>query len=272
LRAPGYEKLARVKPEVWLKHGSDTEGLLVVRYPLIPSGWVASLQRLLISVGLMPKMTSFQVPLQPPENHNYPSERLEIWKDSPVWLDYGRHVPANFSKLVGAKNPLTLFRVDSTKLREVYGNAPRKEDLGWQPIVAAGDSYPLSIQNLASVQDVARRVRDDLSSLSVRRFRPNIIVSGGLAFDEDDWKRIQIGEHEIYCSCRTTRCKLPNVDPDTGDRHKRQPDEVSGDLEHRVDWWLIEDSIYARCAISTKEQRCLVASACRWYQHRINSS
>lgn len=32
LRQPGYEKLALVKPEVWLKKGSDTEGLLIVRY------------------------------------------------------------------------------------------------------------------------------------------------------------------------------------------------------------------------------------------------
>jgi uncharacterized protein YcbX len=271
LRAPGYEKLALVKPEIWLKHGSDTEGMLVVRYPLIPSGWAALLQRISISLGLMPRLASFEVPLQPPENHDYPSERLEIWKDSPVWLDYGRHVPANFSRLVGAKNPLTLFRADPTKLREVYGNAPRKEDLGWQPIAAAVDSYPLSIQNLASVQDVARQVRDDLPSLSIRRFRPNIIVSGGSAFDEDNWKRIRIGEHEIYCPCRTTRCKLPNVDPDTADRHQRQPSEVSVNLEHRVLEQLTGISIYARCAISTRERNCLVVSVCKWYQHPINS-
>lgn len=225
LRQPGYNKLALVRPEVWLKKGSDTEGILVVRYPLIPSGVLAPIYRLLMAVKLMPSTTSFHVPLTPPEDHDYPKETMEIFSDAPTWLNYQRHVPSSLGTLVGAKNAVTLFRVDPDNYREVHGNAPKASEVGYQPVVAAGDSYPLSIQNLASVRDVADQVKRDIPHFTIRRLRPNVIVSGGAAFDEDDWQRIKIGEHEIFCACHTTRCKLPCVDPDTAERHDSQPEK-----------------------------------------------
>jgi uncharacterized protein YcbX len=228
LRQPGYNNLALVKPEVWLKKGSDTDGLLVVRYPLIPTGPFAPLQRLLISIKLLPRETSFQVPFTPPEDHDYPREAMEIFSDTPTWLNYQRHVPSSLQTVFGAKNPVTLFRVDPASYREVHGNAPKPSEVGYQPVAAAADSFPLSIQNLASIRDVADKVKDEIPHLSVRRFRPNLVVTGGSAFDEDDWQRIKVGDNEIICSCHTTRCKLPCVDPDTAERHNSQPEQVSG--------------------------------------------
>lgn len=43
-----------------------------------------------------------------------------------------------------------------------------------------------------------------------------LAVSGPAAYDEDDWTLIDIGGHKLHVSCRTTRCKLPTNDPDTG--------------------------------------------------------
>lgn len=227
LRAPGYENLALVKPEIWLRKGSETDGLLIVRYPFIPSGLFASAHRLLMTLKLRSATTFFQVPLTPPDNHDYPRENVEIWKDEPVWLNYGRHVPESLRTLVKAKGRLTLFRVDPASYREVHGNAPTTERVGYQPVVGTADSYPLSVQNLASVRAIAQEVRREIPQFSVRRLRPNLIVTGGPSFDEDDWQRVRIGGHEIYCSCHTTRCKLPCVDPDTAIRHPSQPEQVS---------------------------------------------
>ena len=226
LRQPGYNKLALVKPEVWLKKGSDTEGLLIVRYPSTPTGALAPLYNILMALGLVPKETSFEVPLHPPENHDYPKEQMELFGDRPIWLNYQRHVPRSLQMLVGAPNPVTLFRVDPAAYREVHGNAPKADDVGYQPVVAAADSYPLSIQNLASVREIADKVKEAIPQFTIRRLRPNLIVTGGPKFDEDDWKHIMIGEHDIYSSCRTTRCKLPCVDPDTAERHESQPETV----------------------------------------------
>lgn len=59
------------------------------------------------------------------------------------------------------------------------------------------------------------------------------VVSGAPTYDEDSWKQIRLdpGTSGLYnsttldISCRTVRCKLPNVDPETGDRHPVQPDK-----------------------------------------------
>lgn len=63
-------------------------------------------------------------------------------------------------------------------------------------------------------------------------------MSGSPAYDEDDWKKITFhplvnekksqttGKATFHVSCRTTRCKLPNVNPDTGIRHGIEPDKT----------------------------------------------
>ncbi|KKK22698.1 hypothetical protein ARAM_004004 [Aspergillus rambellii] len=149
-------------------------------------------------------------------------------------------------------SPLTLFRVNPSHHREIFRCAPRKASLGFQPLTGFADAYPLHILSLSSVQDVASRCAADLPRLSVRRFRANIIIQGPPAFAEDDWKRILIrcpcppppsassasssaletesdngGQSiQIHTVCRTIRCRLPNVDPDTGVRHRWEPDRT----------------------------------------------
>jgi uncharacterized protein YcbX len=51
-------------------------------------------------------------------------------------------------------------------------------------------------------------------------------MTGPAAYDEDDWKRVRIGGHEFYCACHTMRCRLPNVDPDSSERHAVEPDKT----------------------------------------------
>jgi uncharacterized protein YcbX len=101
-----------------------------------------------------------------------------IWKSKPRWLNYARHVPDDFRQWLGVSNPLTLFRVDPASYREVYRNAPRKETLGYQPSVGFADAYPVHLLNLASVRDVAAKVKEHISRFSARRFRANILLTG----------------------------------------------------------------------------------------------
>lgn len=236
LRTKGYEKLALVKPEIWIadepaategdSSTNDKEPILVVKYPNTPSGFLTPLDRLAISFGLIPTERSFQVPLNPPPGYRYPSEDVVIWKNRPRWLNYGAHVPDDFQHWLGVQNPLALFRADPNSYREVHRNAPSKETLDYQPSVGFADAYPIHLLNLASVRDVAAQVRDTIPKFSARRFRPNILLTGPSAYDEDDWKRFRIGGAEFHCACHTVRCKLPNVDPDSADRHPVEPDRT----------------------------------------------
>jgi uncharacterized protein YcbX len=64
----------------------------------------------------------------------------------------------------------------------------------------------------------------ELGRLSIQRFRGNLIITGPQAYEEDQWKRVMIGDFEFDVSCRTARCKMPNIDHETGERHPSEPD------------------------------------------------
>lgn len=62
------------------------------------------------------------------------------------------------------------------------------------------------------------------SPMPMRRFRPNIVVSGVKeAHLEDQWNHIKIGDVEFRLLNNCSRCTLTLVDPDTGIREDREP-------------------------------------------------
>lgn len=220
LRQPLYEKLAHVKTEVWVpkdKAGGDIstlrrverEGCLIVRYPNVPVGAFAWLDRFMLKWSLTPTTRSFTLPLNPLADHNYPKETVAVWNDSPEWLNMGKHLPADFAEWLGVTRPLTIFRADPIAHRSVFKKAPRKEEVGFQPAINFQDSFPLNILGITSVHDLGSKIdKDAISELSVRRFRPNIVIEGAPAYEEDKWKLCRIGGHQIFCSEPTTRCKV----------------------------------------------------------------
>lgn len=132
---------------------------------------------------------------------------------------------------LSARRRLALFRIDPANARPV----PSADGRGGCPsVVHFQDTYPLHMLSLASVRTLEVRVQKDarLQRLDVRRFRANIILSGAQEYDEDSWKavRFENPDHGVPAvfdvSCRTIRCKMPNVDPDTGVRHKSEPDHA----------------------------------------------
>ena len=50
----------------------------------------------------------------------------------------------------------------------------------------------------------------------MNRFRPNIVVEGCEAFDEDQWRNISIGDVEFETVKICSRCILTTIDPNTG--------------------------------------------------------
>jgi uncharacterized protein YcbX len=66
-----------------------------------------------------------------------------------------------------------------------------------------------------------------------RRYRANIYITGPTAYDEDNWTLIRIGNNKYHVSCRTTRCKLPNTDPDTGNQDKKGNQPLSTMSKYR---------------------------------------
>lgn len=241
LRNAGFQRMALIHTEIWVPDPSSpeyddrrpemqSEGLMVISYPrVVPPGPLGVFIRIGMMIRLLKSRRSFQVPLLPSKDSKYPAVPVRIWKDKPLAYDYGSLLPPSLHAYLcfdPSRSPLSLFRAHPSHNREIFRNAPRKEQIGFQPNTAFADAYPIHLLNIASHRDVAMRCAGVIPRLSIRRFRANIIVQGPEAFAEDHWKRMEIGETEIYAACRTVRCRLPNVDPDTGERDKVEPDRT----------------------------------------------
>lgn len=238
--------MATIKTEVWVPDPSSptyTErhpnvqsgGVLVIRFPHVQSeeGIMGKVKDLLALGQPEREVHILFNPIQEQiSEKGYTVEGMEIWKDKPRSLiiastEKDDQWIQELRSYLGITNHLALFRVlKGEQPREVYRCAPRKEELGYQPTVGFQDAYPLHILNLASVRDVESKLQKGAPPLSARNFRPNIIITGGGAYDEDSWKRIKIGGYQYYVSCRTVRCLLPNVNPLTGKRHRSEPNRT----------------------------------------------
>ncbi|AZN36643.1 MOSC domain-containing protein [Iodobacter ciconiae] len=87
--------------------------------------------------------------------------------------------------------------------------------------IAFVDGHPLLLISEASLGDISERVG---RSLSMQRFRPNLIVDGGSAFVEDSWKKIRIGEAIFNFVKPCERCAFTTVNPKTGEKsHDQEP-------------------------------------------------
>jgi len=85
--------------------------------------------------------------------------------------------------------------------------------LGSGGIVSLADTAPLLLANTGSLADLNRYL-DPPAEMD--RFRPNLVVSGPAAFDEDAWGRVRIGEIVFEVAGACDRCVMVTLDPATG--------------------------------------------------------
>ena len=83
--------------------------------------------------------------------------------------------------------------------------------------VSFADGFPLLCTTTASLEELNNRL--DVP-LPMGRFRPNVVVSGNHPFEEDDWKRIRIGEVSFQVIKPCKRCVITTVDQDTASQGK----------------------------------------------------
>ena len=103
-----------------------------------------------------------------------------------------------------------LVRLGEDSVRHVEPEYARPSDQ-----TGFADAYPFLLISQASLDDLSQRVG---RSLSMLRFRPNLVVEGCDAFAEDGWKRIRIGDIAFRVAKACARCTIPSLDPHSGER------------------------------------------------------
>ncbi|CAH2254083.1 mitochondrial amidoxime-reducing component 1 [Pelobates cultripes] len=90
--------------------------------------------------------------------------------------------------------------------------------------VAYPDLSPLLLMSEASVDNLNTKLQ---KMVTIRNFRPNIVVTGCEAHEEDSWEEVQIGTSvTLKRVMPCPRCILTTVNPDTGVIDMKEPLET----------------------------------------------
>lgn len=146
----------------------------------------------------------FAVPLEVPHERRARA-RVELWsqKLTATPVDDGGY----FSSLLG--RPARLVHMPGSTRNRVDGRYGRKGDL-----TAFSDGFPFLVVSEASLVKLAD---DHGAPVDVRRFRPNLVLSGLAPYGEDELRTFQLGPVTFHAVKPCSRCAIVDVDPDTGD-------------------------------------------------------
>jgi uncharacterized protein YcbX len=86
---------------------------------------------------------------------------------------------------------------------------------GWRPSWA--DAAPVLVANTASLDWLVNRSTE---LFGMDRFRPNLTITGAEPWDEDTWRKFTIGNAEFGIGLAWPRCAIPQIDQQSGSRHK----------------------------------------------------
>ena len=83
-------------------------------------------------------------------------------------------------------------------------------------LTSFADGFPLLVCHQSSLEELNATLHEPVSML---HFRPNIVVVGGEAYEEDRWRQLQIGEAILDLVKPCGRCVMINVNPLTAEKN-----------------------------------------------------
>jgi uncharacterized protein YcbX len=99
-------------------------------------------------------------------------------------------------------------------------------------IVSFADGFPFLIISENSLNDLNSRLQ---KQIPMNRFRPNLVISGAEAYEEDSWKKIKIGKTIFRTTKTCARCVIPNIDQKTGISEIKEPLKTLSNYRKSID-------------------------------------
>jgi uncharacterized protein YcbX len=136
------------------------------------------------------------------------SLQVQVWGDRVAALAPDAAADAWLSERLGRACRLVCQPDDGVRsVDQCFGQAGDQ--------VGFADGFPFLLISQASLDELNGRLEQPME---MRRFRPNLVVAGCEAFEEDRWRRIRIGPIDFRVVKPCSRCPIPTIDPDTGER------------------------------------------------------
>ena len=159
-----------------------------------------------------PGMLRLEIPLGLPDPELAPRLTVHLWDEHVLAYDCDATTAAWFSSFLGLPCRLARF----------HANAERAVSQKWTNGVAAStlfsDGYPILVIGGASLDDLNDKLRRaGREALPMNRFRPNLVIGGIEAFEEDYSESFRIGDALLKPVKPCPRCPMPSVDQATGE-------------------------------------------------------
>jgi uncharacterized protein YcbX len=128
-----------------------------------------------------------------------------VWDDTMSALECGNEADHWITHVVGETASIVYFPDDSRRAVDVrYAHN--------QEHTAFADAYPVLVLSQASLDDLNSRLD---TPLGVERFRPNVVVTGCRAYEEDTWSVCEVGSAVLEMVKPCARCVVTTIDQDT---------------------------------------------------------
>jgi hypothetical protein len=148
--------------------------------------------------------------------------KVRVWDDRVSAVTQGEIADLWLSNYLG--RPARLMRFDYEGRRLASHRYTGKEDAPYK----FADAFPLLVTGVASLEDINLRLqRHNHAPVGMARFRPNIVLDGLPAFEEDFVKLLRVGTMAIRPVKPCARCSVPGVDPATGEHSDLVPDVLA---------------------------------------------
>ena len=141
---------------------------------------------------------------------------VDVWSARVRAREGHRSWSAWFGERLGQQVRL-VYMPDSTR-RHVDGRYAKG-------LTSFSDGFPWLIISQASLDDLNARLE---SPVGMERFRPNIVVAGGTAFQEDHWRDVRIGDVRFMLVKPCARCTITTIDQRSGERGKEPLRTLAG--------------------------------------------
>ena len=159
-----------------------------------------------------PGLANIELELAAPDPQSAPTISTRVWDDTVLAYDCDDLSAEWFSQAIGVPCRLARF----------HAKAERAVSQKWTSGVAAttmfSDGYPLLVAGAASLDDLNDKLRHaGRDAIPMNRFRPNLVVAGIEAFEEDYVETFQLGDALLKPVKPCSRCPMPSVDQATGE-------------------------------------------------------
>ena len=139
---------------------------------------------------------------------------VTVWDDEVAAWEVSKIANDFFTKALGMPIRLVYMPDESHRKTEVIYSLKGDE------ITSFSDGYPILIIGQSSLDDLNNRLAEPIT---INRFRPNFVFTGGQAFEEEEWHEFKVGNIRFFGVKPCARCVMTTIDPQSGEKKGKEP-------------------------------------------------